>query len=569
MVKSHEELLERPTSQGRPGRNVERPRRPDGRRPVAEGGSPQTGAPTSAAARRADKPRDSVKILFFSANAVPERQLAVDKELREIRRSLEASRHGELFRLIVHPAAQEGDLQQALMRHEPDIVHFACHGTAEAELLLLSEDGGVAPVPAAALASVFQVLQKNLMLVVFNACWSREQAEAIRRSAGLCIGMRAPIGDAEAIKFAAGFYGALGYGRSVREAFELGAAAIKAATPEPDVPQLFEATTGSAGAVVFSPAAKPAGARWALAAVAVGVGPLLAVLLWASRSAEPASTPPGPPWAPGPPSDMVRYRAASIRPGAFLSQVPAACASEQLAQRCGEAPSESVGEVRVDAFDLDRDEVTHHAFAAWLSARGDTWRISKYGMIETRDKPAIPLVRIVPECGGGLIVTASGQVRAGSDKGRWPVTCVTWYGANEYCRALGKRLPLELEWELAAKGVEGRPFPWGAGLPRQDLVAFDLGDGATRHPREVGTSSQDVTAQGARDLGGNVAEWVEDGRGRREEKTMRGGTWASIGPCHLLGSRCKRLPTESNEADLGFRCARSVMSPSTDSEASP
>ena len=164
-------------------------------------------------------------------------------------------------------------------------------------------------------------------------------------------------------------------------------------------------------------------------------------------------------------------------------------------------------------------------------------------------------------CGGGLAITAEGRALASPDKARWPAVCVTWHGANEYCRAQHKRLPLEAEWELAAKGREGRPFPWGADLPRQDGVAFDSRDGAAAHPGDVGSSPQDVSPEGVHDLGGNVAEWVEDGRGVIDAKTIRGGSWGSRGPCHLLGSGCKRIRTDehSYSKDVGFRCASSVI----------
>ena len=153
------------------------------------------------------------------------------------------------------------------------------------------------------------------------------------------------------------------------------------------------------------------------------------------------------------------------------------------------------------------------------------------------------------------------RVVASPEKATWPVVCVTWRGASEYCRAQHKRLPLDAEWELAARGLDGRPFPWGTDLPRQDSVAFDLRDGTAAHPRDVGTSSQDRSPDGIRDLGGNAAEWIEDGRGDTSTKTIRGGSWASRGACHVLGVSCKRIMLDASGPygpDVGFRCARSV-----------
>lgn len=507
--------------------------------------------------RPSDVKNKVVKILFFSANAVPDKKLAVDEEHRAINQALQKSRHREAFQVIPLLAARDGDLQQALLQHDPDIVHFACHGNVEAELLLLAADGGPAAVPQASLTAMLAALGGNVSLVVFNACWSREQAESIRHSTGLSIGMRQPIGDAEAIKFADAFYNALGHARSVRNAFDWGVAAIRKTHSSSDIPQLFEAPKGRAASTVLVRQAWIHWPRTHLALLAAGVLLALVGRLWASSRSPTSSPPPS-----GPPPDMVRIAGSALpdeRGPLDGSLLPAACRSAGATEECA-APPVPLSLTRVEIFDLDRTEVTNRQFAAWLQTQADTWQLEKNGEILTRHVPPVALALISPKCGEGLAVNASGQLHAGADKGEWPVTCVTWHGANEYCRAQGKRLPLAIEWDLAARGPEGRRlFPWGAELPRQDGVAFELDYGATRHPRPVGTSSQDVTPQGVRDLGGNVAEWIEDGRGDTSQKTLRGGTWGSVGPCRLLGTRCRRIPTESYQADLGFRCARSAL----------
>lgn len=534
--------------------------------------------------RLARAARRPVKILFFAANAVPEKHLAIEEEHRAIEKSIAASKHRDAFVVITKLAAREGELQQALLQHQPDLVHFACHGNVEAELLLLGRERGAATVSPASLTAQMRALGK-VALVVFNACWSREQAEAIRDTVGLAIGMREPIGDAEAIRFASAFYNALGHGRSVRNAFDWGLAAIQASSRR-QIPQLFEAAGVKASEETF--AGGPAVRRRSAAALAGLSGAVALAVAWRGWPAD-APPPPGP----GPRADMVRIAggalvAGRITRGIDRAHLLAACRAAEATQECGASAGTSPGGssgvsagVFVPTFDLDRHEVSHRDFAAWLHTQATPWTLDPHGRVKTQQTPPLALALVAPACGGGLLITQEGQLRAAADKADWPVTCVTWHGASEYCRGQGKRLPLASEWQLAAQGSEGRLFPWGAELPRPDVVAFERGDGATKHPRPVGSSPQDVTPQGVRDLGGNVGEWVADddggsggdgssgGGGASALKTIRGGTWASIGPCHLLGSRCVHKPAESYAADVGFRCARSVLGDSIARKASP
>jgi formylglycine-generating enzyme required for sulfatase activity len=163
------------------------------------------------------------------------------------------------------------------------------------------------------------------------------------------------------------------------------------------------------------------------------------------------------------------------------------------------------------------------------------------------------------KCGDGLTIAADGRAQVTAGSAHWPVVCVTWRGASEYCRAHDKRLPLEAEWELAAKGTESRLFPWGADPPQDDDIAYNRRDGAQVHPRRAGSSPRDVSPDGVHDLGGNVAEWVEDRSGNLEQRTLRGGSFASRNACHLLSASCARTAGDSYHKDLGFRCARSVI----------
>jgi len=259
---------------------------------------------------------------------------------------------------------------------------------------------------------------------------------------------------------------------------------------------------------------------------------------------------------------MARFPAATVRLGVFdLDARPKECSTLAASEDCAviEHP-ENTSVTHLESFDLDRLEITNAEFATWLNANVDLWKVAPGAVVVTRGEPGISLIR-TEKCGDGLTITPENRALVTMDAARRPIVCVAWHGANEYCRAHDKRLPLEAEWELAAKGAELWPFPWGAALPRQDGVAFELRAGIAVHPRTVGTSPQDVSPAGVHDMGGNVAEWVEDRRGNASEKSLRGGSFASIGPCHLLGSGCRRIPGDKYQKDIGFRCARSVNTP--------
>ncbi len=108
-----------------------------------------------------------------------------------------------------------------MRRYKPDIVHFSGHGSADGALIFEDASGAAKPVSAEAVGEMFRVL-KGVRCVVMNACWSDTHATQIAKSVDCVIGMSRSVSDAAAIGFAAGFYGSLGDGKSVGEAFDLG-----------------------------------------------------------------------------------------------------------------------------------------------------------------------------------------------------------------------------------------------------------------------------------------------------------------------------------------------------------
>lgn len=185
-------------------------------------------------------PATKCKLLFLAANPTGTTQLALDEESREIDQKIRASEHRDALELIAKFAIRPDDLLQHLNQHRPHIVHFSGHGTATEEIVLLDKDRNAKPVSAAALKQLFKALKDNIRVVVLNACFSRPQAKAITEHIDCAIGMQRAIGDAAAITFAASFYRAIGFGRSVKEAFDQGVLSLMLeGIPEERTPKLL------------------------------------------------------------------------------------------------------------------------------------------------------------------------------------------------------------------------------------------------------------------------------------------------------------------------------------------
>lgn len=183
---------------------------------------------------------EMIKILFLAANPTDTTRLRLGEESRAIDQALRQAEFRDKFDIEQHWAVRAADLQGYLLRHQPHIVHFSGHGGPSSEIILEDNAGNSHPVSVRALSTLFSVLKDNVRCVVLNACFSEQQARAIAQHIDCVIGMSTAIGDAAAISFATAFYQALGYGRDVKTAFDLGCVQIDLANlEEQDTPQLL------------------------------------------------------------------------------------------------------------------------------------------------------------------------------------------------------------------------------------------------------------------------------------------------------------------------------------------
>jgi formylglycine-generating enzyme required for sulfatase activity len=234
---------------------------------------------------------------------------------------------------------------------------------------------------------------------------------------------------------------------------------------------------------------------------------------------------------------------------------------------------ELVHTVYLDAFWIDRTEVTNAQFVGFLNERGN------------REEGGVTWLDIEDEdC---LIEEAGGGYRARSGHGDHPVIEVSWYGAAAYCAWAGGRLPTEAEWEKAARGTDGRTYPWGNDF-ECSLGNFDDeteiddyvvpgGAGCDGHNRTapVGSYPGGASPYGALDMAGNVWEWVADwydsgyysrspgenpqGPASGEYRGLRGGSWDYARISARSAYRNWYYP-DSRFYDFGFRC---VVSPTS------
>ena len=166
--------------------------------------------------------RDRLTVVFLAANPIETVRLRLDEEVRMIDEAIQRGAHRDAIALVSAWAVRTRDLQAALLRHRPQIVHFSGHADTEAGIVLEADQGNPKAVSGHALAGLFKALPDAPRVVVLNACESEQMIAAFGSAVDYAIGMNKPIEDRAAIYFAAAFYGALAHGATVSTAFDLG-----------------------------------------------------------------------------------------------------------------------------------------------------------------------------------------------------------------------------------------------------------------------------------------------------------------------------------------------------------
>ena len=140
-----------------------------------------------------------------------------------------------------------------------------------------------------------------------------------------------------------------------------------------------------------------------------------------------------------------------------------------------------------------------------------------------------------------------------------PVVRVSWEAAQEYCGWAGVRLPTEAEWERAARGAEGRIYPWGNDPPSPELANY--GDTKVGAASPVGLFPLGSTPEpeNIADMAGNVWEWMADWYDdEKQYRELRGGSWYDVSSVLRAAGRGRFQPGDWYD-DVGFRCAREVV----------
>jgi len=209
------------------------------------------------------------------------------------------------------------------------------------------------------------------------------------------------------------------------------------------------------------------------------------------------------------------------------------------------------GEFRMGREGRDPDEgPTHKVYL-------DEYLIDKYEVSNAEYAKCVRAGKCVPN-----------QKYGGFTNPAQPVVGVDWEQADKYCKWAGKQLPTEAQWEKAAKGTDGRTYPWGENI---DCSKANYRDCKTGKTKPVGSYPSGISPYGAMDMAGNVWEWTADwyhskyyekspdhnptGPESGKYRVLRGGGWGSYPTDLRTTYRYRTVPTVRSNL-FGFRCVK-------------
>jgi formylglycine-generating enzyme required for sulfatase activity len=224
--------------------------------------------------------------------------------------------------------------------------------------------------------------------------------------------------------------------------------------------------------------------------------------------------------------------------------------------------------VTLDTFKIEETEVSVAQYVTFLN-----YLIDRDNLTTLPHKSACggqPCVLTTSDAGGenSDISIVDGRYVARASRDNYPVTLVTWYGADAYCAAIGRALPTEAQWERAARGNQNSFYPWG--MNWDETLANTSRSGADGI-EPIDSYPKGQTTNGVLNMAGNVAEWTADwysanyynlsdgatnptGPASGDVKVVRGGSWDNP---PLFARTVHRIdqfsPGEASYA-LGFRC---------------
>ena len=253
--------------------------------------------------------------------------------------------------------------------------------------------------------------------------------------------------------------------------------------------------------------------------------------------------------------------------GATLVHVPSGWFV--MGSKSGDKDERPPRKVFVPGFWIDQTEATAERFARFVAQTGYKTTAEKRKWSWTWD------ASLRKGKGGWRKTKGASWRRPEGPKSSWksvpkqPVSHASWPDAEAYCQWAGRRLPTEAEWERAARGGDGRRYPWGK---ERDVMRANLKGGKDGFPvvAPVGRFPKGASPFGALDMSGNVWEWVADryqsraykkmaerdphGPSKGKTRVVRGASWGSPIAWATAHNRYHRPPDYRNNK-IGFRCA--------------